>query len=377
MKSLRPGEQGIAKMNRIRTLDGWRGIAILFVLAEHAGVEHFKNQTWSGLGSLGVDIFFVLSGYIITARLLDEREKSSTINLSSFYMRRAFRILPLLVSFLCVLCALSLFLSMDLRPSQIAGSLFFFRNYQYAALGEGIYTAHFWSLSIEEHFYLLWPLLLLRLGNRRAAWFAGIGAVLCGLWRWYDGIFPNGPVGRLLPGATAGFRSLRTDARIDGLLLGYVLALLLLHPQVLEFIRRNFPKETPLLCGCLLILNQQWNHGYPTLTSYLLITLMLASTLIVKEGLVYQWLNSRLLAGIGTISYSLYVWQQLFLLHPVAAHPLGKLSVFPYNLACAFVLASSSYYFLEQPMQKLGKRLMQERTPAASVALAPTAGEPS
>ncbi len=87
-------------MNRIRTLDGWRGIAILLVLAEHAGWERFEHHLWAGLGSLGVDIFFVLSGYIITVRLLQEREATSTISLSSFYIRRAFRILPVVGCYL-------------------------------------------------------------------------------------------------------------------------------------------------------------------------------------------------------------------------------------------------------------------------------------
>jgi peptidoglycan/LPS O-acetylase OafA/YrhL len=350
-------------MNRIPTLDGWRGIAILLVIAEHAGWEHFEHQTWAGLGNLGVDIFFVLSGYIITARMIEERERTSTISLSSFYLRRAFRILPLVVCYLGVLCALSGFMNMGSHPSQIAGSLFFFRNYQYAAHPTGIYTAHFWSLSIEEHFYLLWPVLLLRFGNRRGVWIAATGAYLCAMWRIYDCSFPGGPIGRMLPGGTTGLRTLRTDARLDGLLLGCALALLLIRPAIHSFILRNVPKETSLLCGTLLVLNEQRLHAFATLTNYVLISLMVASTLVVKEGLAYKWLNSRLLVGIGTISYSLYVWQQLFLLHPEDAHPLGRLGTFPYNLICAFVAASCSFYFLERPTARLGRRLTRPSQP--------------
>jgi peptidoglycan/LPS O-acetylase OafA/YrhL len=349
-------------MNRIRTLDGWRGIAILLVIAEHAGWEHFEHQTWAGLGNLGVDIFFVLSGYIITARMIEERKKTSTISLSSFYLRRAFRILPLVVCYLGALCGLSTFLNLEIRPSQIFGSLFFFRNYQYAAQATGIYTAHFWSLSIEEHFYLLWPVLLLRFGNRRGLWIAAAGAYLCAMWRLYDLTFPNGPIGRLLPGATTGLRTLRTDARLDGLLLGCALALLLTRPSVRAFVLRNVPKETPLLCGTLLVLNEQRLHACATLTNYVLITFMVASTLIVEEGLTYNWLNSRLLAGIGTISYSLYVWQQFFLLHPQGTHPLGWLGAFPYNVIAAFIAAICSFYFLERPTARLGRRFTDMRS---------------
>jgi peptidoglycan/LPS O-acetylase OafA/YrhL len=154
-------------MNRTATLDGWRGIAILLVLTEHAGQHRqFKGKMWARLGVLGVDIFFVLSGYIITARLIEERRKFSTISLSSFYVRRAFRILPLVAVYLATLFLLSRFIDLiDFHPAELAGSVFF-RNYQIAALPRGIYTVHFWSLSIEEHFYLFWPALLVWGGNK-------------------------------------------------------------------------------------------------------------------------------------------------------------------------------------------------------------------
>jgi peptidoglycan/LPS O-acetylase OafA/YrhL len=245
---------------------------------------------------------------------------------------------------------------MDVRPSDVAGSLLFLRNYQYAARPGGIYTSHFWSLSIEEHFYLLWPVILFRLGNRRAIWIAAIGAYACAIWRIYDRTFPNGPVTRFLPGANEGLRSLRTDVRLDGLLLGSVLAILILRPVVREFMLRNFPKETPLVLGVfLMILNRPWAKGYGTLTYYTLLALIVASTLIVQEGLVHKALNSKLLVGIGTISYSLYVWQQIFLLHPEHSHPLGLIGEFPYNLASAFLIATLSYYLVEIPTKALAK----------------------
>jgi peptidoglycan/LPS O-acetylase OafA/YrhL len=346
-------------MRRIATLDGWRGIAILLVVVEHAGWEKFEHRLWAGLGSLGVDIFFVLSGYIITARLLEELEATATIGLRSFYARRALRIFPVVACYLAVLCSLSMFLRMDLLPSQVAGSLFFFRNYQYSSHPAGIYTAQFWSLSIEEHFYLLWPLTLLRAGKKWGLWIAGIGAPLCGMWRLYDITHPDGPVGRWLPGATTGLRTLRTDARLDGLLLGCAMAVLLERPAVRAWILRNFPKETPLLCATALVVNERRVHACAAFTDYLLIALMVASTLVVEEGLAYKWLNSRPLVQIGIVSYSLYVWQQVFLLHPQGRHPLGLLGEFPLNLISAFAVAACSYRFIEKPAARLARRLQQ------------------
>jgi peptidoglycan/LPS O-acetylase OafA/YrhL len=138
---------------RIRTLDGWRGVAIALVLLDHAAsYSRYRKMLWANLGSFGVDIFFVVSGYIITLRFLEERERTFTVNLRHFYLRRVFRILPLVLVYLSTLCLLSVFVNLvDFHGNEIYGSLFFFRDYQYAAHPGGVYTAHFWSLSIEEH----------------------------------------------------------------------------------------------------------------------------------------------------------------------------------------------------------------------------------
>jgi peptidoglycan/LPS O-acetylase OafA/YrhL len=333
---------------RIPTLDGWRGVAILLVLLEHAGqYGRFKDQMWTNLGSFGVDIFFVLSGYIITTRLIKERALHGRINLRGFYLRRAFRILPLVVIYLSALCLISRFTYLaDFRWQEVAGSLFFFRNYQFAADPRGIYTTHFWSLSIEEHFYLVWPALFLVLGNRRALWFATAGASASAFWRLYE-----------LSHSASAMRALQTDARLDGLLLGAALALLLTHARVQAFIFANFQREMPLLLLPAIFINLLLAHNRPSFTSYLLIVATLAYTIIVKQGTVFWWLNLRPIVWIGEISYSLYIWQQIFLLHPVGLLPLGRLSVFPFNLACALVAATCSFYFIERPAIELGKRL--------------------
>lgn len=355
---------------RIDTLDGWRGVAILMVIANHATfLSRFNGSFWANLGSSGVDMFFVLSGYIITKRFLEERQKTSTIDLRSFYARRVFRILPLVCVYLLTICLLSLFVKLvQVHPSEILGSLFFFRNYQFAADPTGIYTMHFWSLSIEEHFYLLWPALFLWLGNRRALGFAVIGAVVCATWRLYDLAHPTSWVVRMLPNSDTYWR-LRTDLRFDGLLLGCAVAILLTHHSVRTFIFHNFPKETPLIAAMLLALNIKRTDGLPSFITYTLVTVMLASTVIVQEGLIYKWLNSRLIVGIGTISYSAYIWQQLFLFRPsTGIFPLGKLSMFPLNLICVFGVSALSFYCIERPCIAHGKRLLARRSEQVTAA---------
>jgi peptidoglycan/LPS O-acetylase OafA/YrhL len=343
--------------SRIPTLDGWRGIAILLVLCEHAGqYGRFKNQMWTNLGSSGVDIFFVLSGFIITTRLIQERANHASIDLRAFYLRRAFRILPLVVIYLLALCLISRFADLaDFHWQEVVGSLFFFRNYQFTANPHGLYTTHFWSLSIEEHFYLGWPALLLWLGNRRALRFAIIGAAASALWRFYQcGQYAQF---HIFPSARPALHALQTDARLDGLLLGSALALLLTNTRVQAFILTNFQRESPIILLPAIVLNLLLVGGHPSLTLYLLVGVTLAYTLVVKEGFMFRWLNLPPLVWVGEISYSLYIWQQLFLLHPPGHLPLGRLSVFPLHIACAFAAAACSFYFMERPMIKLGKRL--------------------
>jgi hypothetical protein len=200
-----------APSERIPTLDGWRGIAILLVLAEHAAASsRWSGAWWAHLGSTGVDIFFVLSGYLITMRLLQECDASGRIYLNNFYRRRAFRVLPLVLIYLAAICILRTITG--IRPVEVIASLLFFRNYQFAAHPAGIFTAHFWSLSIEEHFYLLWPALLRILGRPRALYAACAIAAASIIWRRANYLYPH----IWLPSANAGLSAIRTDARLDG-----------------------------------------------------------------------------------------------------------------------------------------------------------------
>lgn len=212
-----------ALSGRIRydpALDGLRGVAIAAVLAFHAGAP------WARGGFAGVDLFFVLSGYLITALLLAEQEAAGRVRFGRFYARRALRLLPALGLLLGVFLLASWLASPLPRfvahLREAAAALFYFANWA-RALGwfEVRWLAHTWSLSIEEQFYLSWPLLLAvvlaRRGSRRLL--AGLaigGALASALWR-----------AQLAVGG-AGFDRLYEglDVRLDGLLLGCALACL-------------------------------------------------------------------------------------------------------------------------------------------------------
>lgn len=177
---------------RIPTLDGWRGVAILMVLLSHTGIALRGVLTIphaESIGQHGVAIFFVLSGYLITSRLMQEEEAFGSVSLGSFYIRRFFRLMPCAWTFM--LFAFVLTLGAHPRPftgKDVVASLCFFRNYV-ETNGAHPITGHFWSLSIEEQFYLVWPSVLIFCGTRWARWAAVAGAAGVALYRLHAWTF--------------------------------------------------------------------------------------------------------------------------------------------------------------------------------------------
>ncbi len=153
-----------APAQRIPSLDGLRALSIFLVLALHSlqrlDLTHHVPWFWLGIfnGATGVFIFFVISGYLITSLLLREHEKTGSISLRGFYFRRAMRILPPLYLYVGFLLLLGWAGRLAIYKLDIISSLFFFHDY---ALSRMWTLEHFWTLSIEEQFYLIWPLLLL------------------------------------------------------------------------------------------------------------------------------------------------------------------------------------------------------------------------
>lgn len=153
---------GANKSGYIAALDGWRGIAISLVLVYHsllhANLSGYPKLTrlaglLDHLGPFGVLIFFMISGYLITGRLIADHKKTGRLSLRQFYYKRVFRILPLAYLYLLVIGLAGAFHLISLKKGDWA-SVVFLTNY---FTDRSWYTGHFWSLSIEEHFYLLWP----------------------------------------------------------------------------------------------------------------------------------------------------------------------------------------------------------------------------
>ena len=196
----------------VPTLDGWRAMAIIAVMVGHA-------MPVLGWGRLGVDLFFAMSGFLITTRMLDELRTTGGFSMAGFYLRRSVRILPAYAAYLVGLALLAMWAGVPASLAEIGWSAVFLRNY--AMLPDGAYTNHFWSLAVEEHFYLLWPLLVLTLRPRTLFLVTPLLAASIHVWRGLDAQWG------LLPDVIPNLGSMhRTDTRIDAILWGCFAALL-------------------------------------------------------------------------------------------------------------------------------------------------------
>lgn len=305
---------------RIPALDGWRGVAVLMVLSTHLldAFPKASTKAWEHAGQHGVTLFFVLSGFLITGTLM----KNS--NLRTFYVRRFFRLMPVAWTYLATMEVLGVCHWRD-----TLSCLLFFRNYYPIPASM---TLHFWSLSVEEQFYLFWPFIFVLAGTRRARWIAILGALICAFyrvmeWRWYDRFFWN----------------FHTEVRIDSLFVGCLLALV--FPQVKDACSRLVIPSLLLLAFCLYRF-----HGLPPLCECIAMAVLVGATAATPNLALSRMLAARPLVWLGTISYSIYVWQFYFCIPRKPEVTLALIAVMP-------IFAIGSYYLIERPCNRFGHKL--------------------
>jgi len=339
------------KIGYIPTLDGWRAIAVMLVMGAHCCPALLRSGTLAGkaLAALfvhagyGVDVFFALSGYLIGTLLLMEKRATGTISLRKFYVRRIFRILPPILVYLATIYTLHrLGVLPVLSTSELIAVLAFFRNY---APG-GWYTGHFWSLAIEEQFYLVIPLLLLILRWRIALTVTSALAILSAIVRAIE--FKYLVVDSI---------QFRTENRIDALMCGVILALLLQNQDIRQWMKDNLSFITLAFLSLgtatsVIILSAP--AARRSIISVAL-PLLIAHTVLHPKRWWSLWLEYSPLKWLGRLSYSVYIWQMLFLVPNVRR--LGWLQGFPQALLFILVAGMISYYVIEKPMLRLGHRL--------------------
>jgi len=335
--------------NYLPTLDGWRAIAIALVLFSHTRPTGKALQQIAPYGAMGVHLFFAISGFLITNGLLEERP-----SLLTFYVRRAFRILPAAFLYLAVLCVLGFAGGwIPLNRGQVLASAFFYRNYYVMPAAESWYTGHYWSLSVEEHFYLLWPALLFWLGSRRARWTVPTLACAFALWRALDTNFgwvaAWNPAWKDLIG--------RTDYRLDGVFWGCAAALLWDWRKARQWLATRGRSAYALLAvAAIILLLMLQPPGFVAMFA-LLMPMPLLFTAANPAGWLGRLLEARPVAWFGRISYSVYLWQMLFLPGISIPVSLGWAQRLPVNLALILIFAAASYYLVERPLRRVGRRL--------------------
>lgn len=352
-----------AAPQRIEALDGLRAVSIVIVLLGHAarGVDA-PAWLWPirDLGILGVYLFFTISGFIITLLMLRERQRRGGISLAAFWRRRAWRILPPFAAACAGIALLAALGLMQWHWQSFLGALTFTKN---TTLFQGDwFFGHFWSLSMEEQFYLFWPLLILPLLRSGRAVAVLLAASLAS------------PLLALFSLEVIPPRLDNTLPCIPYLAAGCLLALLLQNRQrafgrlrTRRLLRRIALVAVPLLA----IIAAAFKRDDPSSA----LAVMLAATLqplaafilvaesVMEEGLLRGALSFAPLRWLGLTSYSIYLWQQPFMAPPDAYQAQWWCTAWPQNILVAIACGGLAYLLVEKPVAALKRRLT--RSPGA------------
>lgn len=340
----------------IPALDGLRAIAVVLVILFHAGVPHFFG------GFLGVDIFFVLSGYLVTLRLVNEFSFTGRINFLRFYIRRSLRLYP---PFLVLLLLNVLVVSFVSNQNALSASGFvlasvYMTDYAISLGLTPILTilTHTWSLAVEMKFYFFWPIALLSIlkepsKNKQASI---VLLFYCFSLAWV--------VYCAISGQTWEQIYFRFDTRLGGLLLGAMLAILQYNRSDLKWLRSSLPFWGVLVTACVLMLTET---GWPTLYALLTVipvqifTFLLIDQIVEDESCkAARFLSQPVLVYLGKISYGIYLY------HYTVAYfcfdKCGWVNALIYTVPYSITFASLSYFTLETWAARISSRIKKNST---------------
>ncbi|MEN3123097.1 acyltransferase family protein [Janibacter sp. LM] len=364
-------------------LDGLRGISVIAIVLFHAEVAWVHGGYWA------VNVFFIVSGYLITGLLLKEHDRWGTVDLVTFYVRRAKRLLPALVTSVVAIAVASRWIMGESMPDTTRGdalsSLFYVANWRFIFTGQSYFEQfgeaspfrHMWTLAIEEQYYLFFPMLLLGLmAVLRTRWRVTFGLVIfialsAGIMWW---LAPTG-------GADASRVYYGTDTRMQDIFSGCALALAVWAARRRDLVRIARHRTAlemmggaglvGLVAALLFMKLDAW--AYPW--GYLLfntgfVVLVLAMVELLPDGGLARAMSWRPLVWVGQLSYSLYLWHwPVIVFLNDERTGLDGVPLLALRLGVSLPLAAASYYLVENPVRRgrISKLLTPSRTGLAFV----------
>lgn len=360
----------------IPSLDGIRALAVGLVFIAHSGLEYIVP------GGLGVTIFFVLSGYLITTLMRAEHARFGSINYRGFYLRRLLRLMPPLlfvVGIVWILSALSI-VDGGFTLGGLLAALFYFGNYyvisnDFSGMPDGLGVI--WSLSIEEHYYLVYPplaALILRVG--RTGLSTVILSTLCLFvlaWRFW--LVRNG--------VSEAYITMATDTRIDAILIGCLMALSV-NPWLDNVPAQNTFRDGVIAIAAIAVLVATLLYRDETFrltVRYSLQSLSIAVLIYLAIARAYsspfRWLNARPVSYIGTVSYTIYLSHHIIIQAVIKHFPQsGWIAQTLIGIAVTLGVAEMVRRWIEKPIAKLRSRLhrksQENKTPSVIFSLGPS-----
>lgn len=345
--------------SRIPGLDFLRMIAVLLVLGDHSGAVLWGTSIGAN-GALGVELFFVISGFLITWMLLNEHSQSGQINFKAFYQRRVVRLMPIFYAYVAA-CILMLWIRGRPIPwDAVVAGITYVLNYQQALTGAPThFLSHCWSLAVEEQFYFIWPLVLLWLLKRSVKLESALVIMIACVWAHRMHLHLSGL-------ATDAYIYRALDTRADHLLIGCLAAVLLRRPSVRDHLTWLSVKLAwlPWILGAALIASGQFHgdrdHRYLVAYSLEPIAMALLIPLVIlkaqqNNGWISRFINSTPVVRMGLASYGIYLF------HPLVLHPVRNLTerltgsftlAFIVSVGVLSMVAWLSFKHIENPLRQ-------------------------
>ena len=337
-------------LSHIPTLDGLRAIAVFLVIFHHLGFPLAP-------ASLGVMMFFVLSGFLITWLLLRESEEQGSVSLSGFYRRRMLRIFPAFYAYWIGIVLLLLAAGKNVLWPHAFSSFFYTANYYNAVLGDpDTVFSHTWSLAVEEQFYLLCPLIFIRLKDNLSKLTIFLCSVILAVWLHRFALCFVFKVDQ-------SYFYNAFDTRLDHIMIGCLLAVLLKREAIMPFWRAIcsslfLPVAALILLFASIYFGSLLTPRYRDVFGFglepILIAILMVQTISFSSALQVKWIEWAVFRYLGRISYSLYLYQQItviFAQKQLAAYPEALQLIVA--VAFTIITAAASYHVIERPFLKL------------------------